>query len=88
MVDEARRRTARTLLACLQTKADYLDPLYASGRRNAAISPEEFVGALGAVHDSAADGLMVYHWRDFLEDEATGGGRLVAGLRAFKDGSL
>jgi hypothetical protein len=85
---EARSRTARTLLACLQSKADYLDPLYAAGRRRPTIPTEEFVGALRAVAVSPADGVMVYHWKDFLEDEAVGAGHLSAALRAFKDGEL
>ena len=85
---EARSRTSRTLLACLQGKADYLDPPYAAGRRRPSIPVEEFAGALRAVVASAADGVMVYHWKDFLEDAATGGGRMSAALRAFKEGTL
>lgn len=83
---EARSRTQRTLLACLQTKADYLDPLYSAGRRNPTIPYEEFQSALQAVAASAADGVMVYHWRDFLEDETAADGRMTAALRRFKDG--
>lgn len=88
LTEEARSRTARTLLACLQTKADYLDPLYAAGRRNPEITLHEFVAALRAVAQSSADGVMVYHWKDFLEDEAEGGGYMTAALRKFKDGTL
>jgi len=47
---------------------------------------EEFETALGTIAASPADGVMVYHWKDFLEDEALGGGRMSAALRAFKDG--
>lgn len=86
MTAEARRRTPRAILACLQGKADYLDPLYAAGRRRPTIPVAELEAALGAVAASAADGVMFYHWRDFLEDEA-GGGRMTAALRAFKDGA-
>lgn len=85
---EARERTPRTILACLQGRADYLDPLYAAGRRQPTIAVEELEAALAAVAASPADGAMFYHWRDFLEDEAIGGGRLSAALRAFKDGTL
>jgi hypothetical protein len=88
LTEEARSRTARTLLACLQTKADYLDPLYAAGRRNPEITLHEFVAALRAVAQSSADGVMVYHWKDFLEDEAERGGFMTAALRKFKDGTL
>ncbi len=86
MVAEARARTPRTILACLQGKADYLDPLYSAGRRRPTIPIEEFQTALDAIAVSPADGVMVYHWKDFLEDQAVGGGRMAAALRAFKDG--
>jgi len=88
MTAEARSRTPRTLLACLQGKADYLDPLYAEGRRQPTIPLGEFTDALRAVAASPADGVMVYHWKDFLEDEARGGGRMTAALQAFKEGAL
>lgn len=87
MTAEARGRTTRTILACLQGRADYLAPLYAAGRRRPTIPVEELEEALAAVAASPANGAMFYHWRDFLEDEATGGGRLTAALRAFKDAS-
>lgn len=88
LVREARGRTQRTLLACLQTKADYLQPLYANGRRRPAISHQEFREVLQAVANSSADGVMVYHWKDLLEDEIVGDGLLTSALRAFKDGAL
>ena len=88
MTAEARARTTGILLADLQAKADYLDPLYAVGRRKPEIPFEEFVSALRAVQASPADGLMVYHWKDFLEDDARGEGRMSRALVAFKEGSL
>ncbi len=88
MTAEARARTSRTLLADLQAKADYLDSLYAAGRRRPSIPFEEFVAALKAVQASPADGLMVYHWKDFLEDDARGDGRISRALVAFKEGTL
>ncbi len=88
MTAEARARTTGLLFADLQAKADYLDPLYAAGRRKSEIPFEEFVAALKAVRDSPADGLMVYHWKDFLEDEVRGEGRMSRALVAFKEGSL
>jgi SAM-dependent methyltransferase len=88
MTREARQRTSAVLLACLQGKPTYLDGLYADGRRNPTIPITEFEAALRAVAASPADGLMVYHWLDFLEDELSGDGRMSNALRAFKDGSL
>jgi hypothetical protein len=85
---EMRARTTMTLLACLQGKPDYLERLYATGRRRSTIAFEEYEAALRAVAASPADGLMVYHWVDFLEDERAGDGRMVRALRAFKAGEL
>ena len=87
LMREARGRTDRTLLATLQTKADYLDPPYANVRRHTKISPEEFSKTLDAVADSAADGVMVYHWKDILEDEVAADGVIAAALRGFRDDS-
>ena len=85
---EMRPRTESTLLACLQGKPDYLGEIYAAGRRRPSIPFEEFRAALRAVDESSADGVMVYHWVDFLENELTGDGRMVEALQAFKAGAL
>jgi hypothetical protein len=45
---------------------------------------EEYLGTLRAVARSAADGVMVYHWVDFLENELDGDGRMVEALQRFK----
>jgi hypothetical protein len=83
---EVRSRTDMTLLACIQGKPDYLDELYAPGRRRPNIEFDEYVAAFRAVAASPADGVMVYHWVDFLENELSGDGRMVEALRAFKSG--
>jgi hypothetical protein len=83
---EVRPRTGMTMLACLQGKPDYLDDLYAPGARHPTIPFEEYAAALRAVADSPADGVMVYHWVDFLHDELEGEGRMVEALRSFKSG--
>jgi hypothetical protein len=85
---EVRSRTDITVLACLQGKPDYLEPLYAPGRRHPIIPFDEYTASLRAVAESPADGVMVYHWVDFLEDELLGDGRRVDALRAFKAGSI
>ncbi len=86
--EAARSRSDRTILVSLQTKADYLDPMYASGGRRLLVTPEEHASALGATLASPADGVMVYRWLDYLESELRGDGRLVDALRAFGDGTL
>jgi hypothetical protein len=77
-----------TMLACLQGKPDYLGELYAAGRRDSTIPFDEYVAALRAVAESPADGAMVYHWVDSLENELAGDGRMVEALQAFKAGTL
>jgi hypothetical protein len=88
VVAETRPRTDRTLLACVQGSADYLDPMYAPGRRSPTIPIDEFRRALRAVLDSEADGLMLYHWNDVLVDEEAGDGSMVRALCDFKAGTL
>ncbi len=84
----ARARTSMTVLASLQTKADYLDPMYASGRRRTTLTAEDHEACLKAVLESPADGIMVYRWLDYLESEVRGDGRLLSALRSFKDGTI
>lgn len=81
---ELRSRTDMTLLACIQGKPDYLDEIYAAGKRHPTIPFEEYRATLRAVARSAADGVMVYHWVDFLENELAGDGRMVEALLEFK----
>ncbi|MFN8518659.1 MAG: hypothetical protein U0667_04535 [Chloroflexota bacterium] len=87
LVAEARPRFPGKLLACLQTKPDYLDGIYAWARRRPEIPLGEHLDALRAVARSQADGVMVYLWSDYLEDEARGGG-LTEALRRFKAGDI
>ncbi len=87
LVQEARPRFRGNLLACLQTKPDYLDPIYAAGRRRPQIPPDEHLDALRAVEASPADGVMVYLWSDYLEDGARHG-HLTDALRRYKAGDL
>jgi hypothetical protein len=88
LTEEMRPRTAMTMLACLQGKPDYLAPLYAAGRRRPTIPFEEYRDALRAVAASSADGVMVYHWVDFLENEVAGDGSMVRALQDFKAGAI
>lgn len=87
LVAEVRPLFPGRLLACLQTKPDYLDGIYAWAGRHPTIPLEEHLDALRAVARSEADGVMVYLWSDYLEDEAAGGG-LTDALRRFKSGEL
>jgi hypothetical protein len=86
-IAEARGRTGRTVLACLQGGPEYLEPEYAAGRRSRQITDAEWAGALRATAASGADGVLVYSWRDLLADEARGGARVRA-LRDYRSGVL
>lgn len=86
-VAEVRAETSRTVLADLQGGAEYLEEIYAPGRRKREITERDWLDALRGVARSGADGVLVYSWRDLLADEARGGER-VRRLREYKDGLL
>jgi hypothetical protein len=86
-VAEARGRTQRTVLACLQAGPEYLEPAYSAGRRAPVITDAEWESALRASAKSGADGVLVYSWRDLLADEARGG-RRVPTLLDYRSGAL
>lgn len=86
-VAEVREQTDRTVLADLQGGAEYLEDIYAPGRRRREITAEEWRDALRGVARSGADGVLVYSWRDLLADEAAGGER-VRRLVDYKEGNL
>ncbi|NUT33736.1 MAG: hypothetical protein HOV79_11745 [Hamadaea sp.] len=80
-IAEARKQTARPLLACLQGGPEYLAPRYAAGRRSPEITDGEWRQALRAA--ARADGVLVYSWRDLLRDPAR-----VTGLLDYRHGLL
>ncbi|MFS8103403.1 hypothetical protein LFM09_40380 [Lentzea alba] len=80
-IAEARQQTSRTLLACLQGGAEYLEPEYLPGNRKRAITDADFRAALKA--GTEADGVLVYSWRDLLADPTR-----VTALLDYKNGSL
>lgn len=86
-IKQARAQTSRTVLACLQGQAEYLESMYADGGRERSITAEQWEGALRAVARSGADGVLTYSWRDLLADEAAGGQRVLSMLR-YKRGEL
>jgi hypothetical protein len=84
LTGEMSARTDRTLLASIQGKPDNLNAISAPGQHNATIPFEEYFAALDAVSHSAADGVMVCHWVDFLGNELDGDCRMVEASRRFK----
>jgi hypothetical protein len=65
--EEARQRTDRTTVCTLQARALYLDGMHAPERRATDITVDEFAQNIDAVEASAADGIVVFVWTDFLE---------------------
>jgi hypothetical protein len=73
-VAEARALAPRRPLLCtLQVAPLYTDGVHAGRGRAASISAEEMGATARAALAAGADGLVFYHWTDFLEDEAQGG---------------
>ncbi|MFN8590299.1 MAG: hypothetical protein U0031_02475 [Thermomicrobiales bacterium] len=63
----------RPLLCTLQVAPLYTTGVHAGRGRATEISAESLAGSARAALAAGADGLVFYHWTDFLEDEAAGG---------------
>jgi hypothetical protein len=82
VVADARRALPdRPLYCTLQVAPLYTDGVHAGRGRAAEITAEALDRSARAALDAGADGLVFYHWTDFLVDEAEGG-RKRAVLRA------
>jgi hypothetical protein len=86
VVADARRAAPdRELLCTLQVAPLYTEGVHAGRGRNETVSADDLGLTARAALDAGADGLVFYHWTDFLEDEAAGG-RKRAALRALANG--
>lgn len=61
------------IVTTLQVAPLYTEGIHASRRRVPAISAADLLDAGQTALDSGVDGLVFYHWTDFLEDAAAGG---------------
>lgn len=61
------------LLCTLQVDALYTEGVHAGRGRASGISAAELDGTARAALEAGADGLVFYHWTDFLVDEGTSG---------------
>jgi len=74
VVSEARAHAPqRAMLCTLQVAPLYTEGIHAGRGRAPGISAEEMGATARAALAAGADGLVFYHWTDFLEDEAQGG---------------
>ena len=73
----------RHLLCTLQLAPLYTDGVHAGRGRAEAITAADLDRTARAALAAGADGLVFYHWTDFLADEAEGGGKraVLRGLR-------
>lgn len=74
----------RPLLCTLQVAPLYTEGVHAGRGRPTAISAEELDATARAALQAGADGLVFYHWTDFLDDAAQGGSKraVLRGLSA------
>jgi hypothetical protein len=86
VVADARRALPdRPLYCTLQAAPLYTDGIHAGRGRAEEITAEELDQSARAALAAGADGLVFYHWTDFLVDEAAGG-RKRAVLRGLSGG--
>jgi hypothetical protein len=85
-VDDARSHIlpGREIVCTLQVDALYTEGMHAPRRRAPVVTAEEIETAGKVALDAGADGLVFYHWTDFLVDDAAGG-RKRAALKALTE---
>jgi hypothetical protein len=74
-IADARRQLAdeSEVVCTLQVAPLYTTGVHAERGRSPEVTAEELEAAGRTALDAGADGLVFYHWTDFLEDEAAGG---------------
>ncbi len=65
----------RPLFCTLQAAPLYIEGIHAGRGRAIEITADELDRTARAALEAGADGLVFYHWTDFLVDEAEGGGK-------------
>lgn len=73
VADARRALPGRPLYCTLQVAPLYTEGIHAGRGRATEITAEELDQSARASLDAGADGLVFYHWTDFLVDEAAGG---------------
>lgn len=70
--------TDRALVCTLQGDALYTEGVHRARQRPSTVTADDLEREACVALDSGADGLVFYHWTDFLVDEATGGRKRAA----------
>jgi hypothetical protein len=79
-VEDARRQVGDSseIVCTLQVAPLYTSGIHADRNRRKTISSQDLVDAASTALEAGADGLVFYHWTDFLDDEAAGGDKRKA----------
>jgi hypothetical protein len=74
-VSDARAQVGDTsaIVTTMQVAPLYIDGMHAPRKRPSDVTAEDLLEAGMTALDAEVDGLVFYHWTDFLEDEAAGG---------------
>ena len=82
---DIKRRSGRTTVCTVQGGALYLEGMHAGRGRAERIDTEEFIRTVDGVEASAAEGICVFTFTDFLDMRDTADGRRrIERLRAFR----
>lgn len=82
---DVKRRSGRTTVCTVQGSALYLNGMHADRGRKPTLSTDEFIDCIESVEASAADGLCVFTFTDFLNNrETTDGRRRIERLKSFR----
>jgi hypothetical protein len=77
----SRVRPGREVVCTLQVDSLYTAGIHAGRNRVVEVTADEIEAAGSSALEAGADGLVFYHWTDFLTDDAAGGRKCTA-LRA------
>lgn len=82
---DIKRRSGKTTVCTIQGRALYLDGMHAGRGRAPTLDTDEFIRTVDGVEASAADGLCVFTFTDFLDMRATADGqRRIDRLKNFR----
>lgn len=82
---DIRKRCGKTTVCTIQGRALYLDGMHAGRGRATTLDTAEFIRAVDGVERSAADGICVFTFTDFLDMRETADGRRrIDRLRSFR----
>lgn len=82
---DIRTRSGKTTVCTIQGSALYLDGMHANRGRATTLDTDEFIRTVDGVEASAADGLCVFTFTDFLDMRETADGRRrIDRLKAFR----